>query len=72
MKMDNEELTPLLDTLVGKTIAKWEFVAKPKWAGNEPWSGEGVHLHFTDGTKFTAYEHQQAGEVAYGFEEQDQ
>lgn len=68
MKMDNEELTPLLDALVGKTIAKWEFEGKPYWEGEEPWPGEGIRLHFTDGTTFTAYEYQQAGEVAYHFE----
>ena len=66
--MRNEELSPLLDTLVGKTIAKWEFESKPTWEGDEPWPGEGIRLHFTDGTTFTAYEKQQAGEVAYWFE----
>jgi hypothetical protein len=67
--MTNEELNPLLDTLVGKTIAKWEFENKPTWGDDEPWPGEGIRLHFTDGTTFTVYENQQAGEVAYGFEQ---
>lgn len=67
--MRNEELSPLLDTLVGKTIAKWEFKNKPTWGDDEPWPGEGIHLHFTDGTTFTVYENQQAGEVAYWFEQ---
>jgi hypothetical protein len=67
--MENEELISLLDTLVGKTIAKWEFVDKPCWK-NEPWPGEGIRLHFTDGTEFAAYEQQQAGQVAYKFGEQ--
>lgn len=72
MKMDVGELIPLLDTLVGKTVAKWEFVDKPSWGDDEPWPGEGIRLHFTDNTTFTAYEHQQAGEVAYYFEEDNQ
>ena len=70
--MDNEKLIPLLDALVGKTVAKWEFVDKPSsWLGHvEPWPGEGVRLHFTDGTEFTVYENQTAGEVCYEFGEQ--
>jgi len=63
----DEELISLLDTLVGKTIAKWEFVAKPAFKNDEPWPGEGIRLHFTDGTEFAAYEEQQAGQVAYEF-----
>ena len=65
--MENEELKTLLATLVGKTIAKWEFVDKPLWRNGEPWPGEGIRLHFTDGTEFAAYEEQQAGQVAYEF-----
>ena len=68
--MENEELKTLLDTLVGKTVAKWEFVDKPRWRNDEPWPGEGVRLHFTDGTEFVAYEEQQAGQVGYEFGEQ--
>jgi hypothetical protein len=66
--MENEELKTLLDTLVGKTVAKWEFVDKPRWG--EPYPGGGVHLHFTDGTEFIVYENQTAGEVCYEFGEQ--
>jgi hypothetical protein len=65
--MENEELKALLDTLVGKTIAKWEFVDKPSWGDDEPYPGQGVSLHFTDGTEFTVYETQTAGEVCYKF-----
>jgi hypothetical protein len=65
--MENEELKTLLDTLIGKTIAKWEFVDKPRWKNDEPWPGEGIRLHFTDDTEFAAYEQQQAGQVAYEF-----
>lgn len=65
--MENEELKTLLATLVGKTIAKWEFVDKPIWRNDEPWPGEGIRLHFTDGTEFAAYEEQQAGQVACEF-----
>jgi len=67
--MENEELKTLLDALVGKTVAKWEFVGEPYWR-DEPNPGQGVRLHFTDGTKFTAYENQTAGEVCYEFGEQ--
>jgi hypothetical protein len=67
--MENEELKTLLDALVGKTVAKWEFVGEPYWR-DEPNPGEGVRLHFTDGTKFTVYESQQAGQVGYEFGEQ--
>lgn len=66
--MENEELKALLDTLVGKTIASWEFVDKPRWGHPSPC--EGVHLHFTDGTEFTVYEGGQAGYIEYQFEEQ--
>jgi hypothetical protein len=67
--MENEELKALLDTLVGKTIAKWEFVDKPVWGNDEPSPYEGVHLHFTDGTEFTVYEGGQAGYIEYQFED---
>jgi len=60
--MENEELIPLLDALVGKTIAHWQFES------GDDYAGEGIRLHFTDGTTFTAYEYRQAGEVAYFFE----
>ncbi len=67
--MENEELKALLDTLVGKTIAKWEFVDKPCWDWEEPSPYEGVHLHFTDGTEFTVYEGGQGGHIEYQFED---
>ena len=67
----DEELKSLLATLVGKTIAKWEFVDKPCWRNDEPSPGEGIRLHFTDGTEFTVYERQQAGQVGYEFGEVD-
>ena len=69
--MENEKLIPLLDALVGKTVAKWEFVDKPCWDWKEPYPGQGVSLHFTDGTKFTVYENQTAGEVCYEFGEEN-
>jgi len=65
--MDNEELISLLDTLVGKTVAKWEFVDKPRWRGDDVSAGVGIHLHFTDDTEFTVYETQQAGYIDYEF-----
>jgi len=62
MEMENEELIPLLNALVGKTIAHWQFESRD-------YAGSGIRLHLTDGTTFTIYENQTAGEVAYHFEE---
>ena len=63
MKMENEELIPQLHALVGKTIADWQFES------GDDYAGQGIRLHFTDGTTFTVYENQTAGEVAYHFED---
>ena len=63
MEMENEELIPLLNALVGKTIADWQFES------GDDYAGQGIRLYFTDGTTFTIYENQTAGEVAYYFEE---
>jgi hypothetical protein len=60
--MDNEELIPLLHAIVGKRVADWQFESGDVYAGN------GIRLYFTDGTTFTVYETQTAGEVAYHFE----
>ena len=68
MEMENEELVPLLNALVGKTIAAWEFESTSQWGNESAYSGQGIYLHFTDGTTFTVYETQTAGEVAYHFE----
>jgi len=62
MEMENEELIPLLNALVGKTIAAWEFENEDDYAGN------GIYIHFTDGTTFNVSENQTGGEVVYGFE----
>lgn len=59
-----------MDELVGKTVARWEYVD----SGDEfsyPWPGEGIRLYFTDGSVFTAYEGQQAGEVRYKLKERE-
>jgi hypothetical protein len=61
--MDNEELIPQLNALVLKTIAEWEFES------GDDYAGQGIRLRFTDGTTFTVYENQTAGEVVYFFGE---
>ena len=67
MEMENEELVPLLNALVGKTIAAWEFESTSQWGNESAYSGQGIYLHFTDGTTFNVSENMTGGEVVYGF-----
>ena len=67
--MENEELIPLLNTLVGKTIAKWEFESTSQWGNEYAYAGNGIYLYFTDGTTFNVSENMAGGEIVYGFEE---
>jgi hypothetical protein len=68
MEMENEELVPLLNALVGKTIAAWEFESTSQWGNEYANSMNGIYLHFTDGTTFHVSENQTGGEIVYGFE----
>jgi hypothetical protein len=68
MEMENEELVPLLNALVGKTIAAWEFESTSEWGNESAYPGQGIYLHFTDGTTFNVSENMRGGEVVYGFE----
>ena len=68
MEMENEELVPLLNALVGKTIAAWEFESTSEWGNESAYPGQGIYLHFTDCTTFNVSENMRGGEVVYGFE----
>lgn len=68
MEMENEELVPLLNALVGKTIAAWEFESTSQWGNEHAWSGQGIYIYFTDGTTFNVSENMTGGEIVYGFE----